>query len=120
MKPNHSLNALLALVLALVLAGLPAFGLAYAVTIFVAGLMGLDDPALWGEKSLMLAWTLPGLIGTGFLVRPIENFIRQFGYGLERGEDMRGVSFDDEIKDTTSAAAEKALTDAIEDGLKGK
>lgn len=120
MTANRSLNAFLALILALVLAGLPALALAYGVTSFIAEQMGLDAPAMWGAKSLMLAWMLPGLIFTGLLVRPVENFIRNFGYGLERSEDMRGVSFDDDVSDTTSEAAEKALTEAIEKGLKEK
>lgn len=117
---NRSLNALLALIVALAIAATPAFWLGALLVERIYTLLGTAEIALFAPGLPMFAWLVTGLVGTAFLVRPLENFIRVHGYQMDSAEDHRGVDFSAGVNDKISDEAEDALAKFLQDELKRK
>ena len=103
------LNGLQAWILAFALCGLPATALAYGLVFSGFEAAGLIDPPMLAAKSVVLVWLIPGLVGTAIWMRPVENYIRRFGYDLPPVEEVRGTASGDAV----SEAAERALIEAV-------
>ena len=117
---NRALNALLALIVALAIAATPSFWLAALLVERIYDLLGTPQIDLFAPGLPLLAWAIAGLIGTGLLVRPLENFIRIHGYQMDSAQEHRGVDFSDGVNDKISDEAEEALARFLNDELKRK
>ena len=110
---NAALNALLAWLLAILLTGAPNLALSYFVVELIAG----PEAGLLARDGWLLAWTLPGLVLTALLVRPVENRVRRWGYSLPEAGAAHGM---DANSDTIGDAAREALEARLADELRRK
>ena len=100
------LNPFLAWLLAFAIAALPCFAIGWAVVRFGTSMAGYGEMAMWGD-GLFPVWGSLGLALTALLIRPIENAVRKWGYGLASVETANGLASGE---DRVSAAAGDALT----------
>ena len=110
MTDTRSLNAFLAWLLAFALAGLPAFALSWLLVRYATQAFRLGEMAMWGDDSLFVVWGSLGLALTALAIRPAENLVRRFGYGLPAVEEAQGrQDGQDRVSDTAEAALAERL-----------
>lgn len=109
--PNRTFNAVLAWLLALGLSIGPALALAYGFAWALLSLLGMQNPPM---NTLLVVWAPAGLLGGLVWLRPVENFVRRAGYGLDRVEVHHGL---EDGQDRTADAVADALTERLNQEL---
>ena len=105
------MNALLAWVLAF---GLCALGTVISGYAILSNFNELPGSLESRPEVFWSIWGFFGLIAAGFVLRPVENFIRRVGYGLNSVEEQTELADGDTISET----AENALADRIAEELR--
>ncbi|MBO6797142.1 hypothetical protein [Maricaulis sp.] len=107
---NNAINALIAWTLAIGICALVTLASGYG---FLSLFSAIAEFAESEPEVFWAIWSVLGLIGAFFALRPLENFIRHLGYGLKSVEETTKLSNGDAISDE----AENALADRLRDEL---